>query len=67
MRALLIEDDDDVASYVSKGLKEQGYTVDIASDGKEGLGLASTESYDVMIVDRMLPKLDGLSLTRKWH
>lgn len=64
MRALLIEDDDDVASYVSKGLKEQGYTVDIASDGKEGLGLASTESYDVMIVDRMLPKLDGLSILK---
>ena len=48
----------------SKGLKEQGYTVDIASDGKEGLGLASTESYDVMIVDRMLPKLDGLSILK---
>lgn len=64
MRALLIEDDNDVASYVSKGLKEQGYTVDIASDGKEGLGLASTESYDVMIVDRMLPKLDGLSILK---
>lgn len=64
MRALLIEDDNDVASYVSKGLKEQGYTVDIASDGREGLGLASTESYDVMIVDRMLPKLDGLSILK---
>ena len=64
MRALLIEDDNDVATYVSKGLKEQGYTVDIASDGKEGLGLASTESYDVMIVDRMLPKLDGLSILK---
>ena len=64
MRALLIEDDKEVALYVSKGLKEQGFTVDVAVDGKEGLGLASTESYDVMIVDRMLPKLDGLSILK---
>jgi len=64
MRALLIEDDNEVACYVSKGLKEQGYTVDVAADGKEGLGLASTESYDVMIIDRMLPKLDGLSILK---
>ena len=64
MRALLIEDDTEVACYVSKGLKEQGYTVDVADDGRDGLGLASTESYDVMIVDRMLPKLDGLSILK---
>jgi len=49
MRALLIEDDKEVACYVSKGLKEQGFTVDVADDGRDGLGLASTETYDVMI------------------
>ena len=64
MRALLIEDDKEVACYVGKGLKEQGFTIDVATDGKEGLGLASTESYDVMIIDRMLPKLDGLSILK---
>lgn len=64
MRALLIEDDREVACYVSKGMKEQGFTVDLASDGKEGLGLASTETYDVMVIDRMLPKLDGLSILK---
>lgn len=64
MRALLIEDDPEVSSYIAKGLKEQGYTVDSALDGKEGLGLASTEQYDVMVVDRMLPKLDGLSILK---
>ena len=64
MRALLIEDDKEVACYVGKGLKEQGFTVDVAIDGKDGLGLASTESYDVMIIDRMLPKLDGLAILK---
>lgn len=64
MRALLIEDDSEVSKYIGKGLREQGYSVDSVLDGKEGLGLASTESYDVMIVDRMLPKLDGLSILK---
>lgn len=64
MRALLIEDDPEVSTHIGKGLREQGFTVDAAMDGKEGLGLASTESYDVMIVDRMLPKLDGLSILK---
>lgn len=64
MRALIIEDDPEVSAYIGKGLREQGFTVDSALDGKEGLGLASTENYDVMIVDRMLPKLDGLSILK---
>lgn len=64
MRALLIEDDHEVSTYIGKGLKEQGFSVDAALDGKEGLGLASTENYDVMIIDRMLPKLDGLSILK---
>lgn len=62
MRILIIEDDRQAAGYLAKGLKEQGYVVDLATDGKEGLHLAMTESYDVLVVDRMLPGLDGLSL-----
>ena len=50
MRALLIEDDKGTAQFVVKGLKENGFVVDCASDGKEGLYLAATEKYDVMVV-----------------
>jgi two-component system OmpR family response regulator len=64
MRVLLVEDDRDVAAYLEKGLKEQGYTVDLGKDGKTGLFLASTEQYDVMVIDRMLPELDGLAIVR---
>lgn len=62
MRLLIIEDDQEVARYLVKGLKESGHTVDHAGDGKEGLFLAMNENYDAMIVDRMLPGLDGLSI-----
>jgi two-component system OmpR family response regulator len=62
MRILIVEDDRQAAGYLAKGLKEQGYVVDLAADGKEGLHLAMSESYDVLVVDRMLPGLDGLSL-----
>ena len=64
MRILLVEDDPQMGGFIEKGLSEQGYTVDRASDGKEGLLLAATENYDALIVDRMLPKLDGLALLR---
>ena len=64
MRLLLIEDDADVAAYIDKGLGEAGHTVDLARDGKNGLGLATTEDYDVMIIDRMLPGVDGLSIVK---
>ena len=64
MRILLIEDDTAVADYIGKGLDELGYTVDIARDGKEGLFLATSETYDAMIVDRMLPQVDGLTLVQ---
>lgn len=64
MRILLIEDDTAVADYIGKGLDELGYTVDIARDGKEGLFLATSEPYDAMIVDRMLPQVDGLTLVQ---
>ena len=64
MRVLLIEDDNQLASYLLKALGEVGMVVDRAADGKDGLFLAAGESYDVMIVDRMLPNLDGLSILR---
>jgi heavy metal response regulator len=62
MRALIIEDDQTIADFVARGLREAGFAVDIASDGEEGLTLAADEPYDVAIVDLMLPKRDGLSV-----
>jgi two-component system OmpR family response regulator len=64
VRILVIEDDKAVAKYIGKGLDELGYTVDIASDGKEGLFLATSETYDALIVDRMLPHIDGLTVVQ---
>ncbi len=65
MHILLIEDDINAASYVIKGLKESGHVVDHASDGEEGMELSLALRFDVIIIDRMLPKLDGLSLIKK--
>ncbi|QHI95990.1 response regulator [Aristophania vespae] len=63
MRILLVEDDPTVRSYVSKGLKEAGHNVDETENGKDGLFLAVSESYDVIILDRMLPGgIDGLRI-----
>jgi two-component system OmpR family response regulator len=62
MRVLLIEDDREAARYLTKGLAESGHVVDHAEDGPRGLVLASSESYDVLVVDRMLPGLDGLAI-----
>jgi len=62
MHILIIEDDTEAASYLIKGLSESGHVVVHAADGKEGLGQALTGGFDVMIVDRMLPSLDGLSI-----
>lgn len=64
MRVLVIEDDKDVAAYLVNGLKESDNVVDHAADGKDGLLLAASESYDVMIIDRMLPSMDGLSIIK---
>lgn len=64
MRILLIEDDQQAASYLVKGLAESGYVIDHAADGEQGLNLALSETYDILVVDRMLPKRDGLSLIR---
>ncbi|CAA0081549.1 response regulator transcription factor [Zhongshania aliphaticivorans] len=62
MRVLLIEDDASVAEYIVKGLRESGYQVEHAADGKTGLVKATTEQYDALIVDRMLPHVDGLTI-----
>lgn len=65
MRLLIIEDDAKISSYLAKGLREAGYAVDVAPDGVEGLHLALVESYDAMIVDLMMPGLDGLTLIER--
>ncbi len=65
MRILIIEDDARVAGFVSKGLRQEGFAVDCAANGEDGLHLASTEPYDALIVDIMLPKLDGITLTKQ--
>jgi heavy metal response regulator len=62
MRSLIIEDDQTIADFVARGLREAGFAVDVAADGEAGLELASSEPYDVAIVDLMLPKKDGLSV-----
>ena len=64
MKILIIEDDTQTRDYVSTGLKEAGHTVDSARDGYEGLLLAKDGGYDLLIVDRMLPHLDGLTLVK---
>ena len=65
MRILVIEDEKKVASFIKKGLEEEYYTVDTASDGKAGLNLALSEDYDLIILDIMLPYLDGVSLLKE--
>ena len=62
MRILVVEDDDKIASFLAKGLKQSGFSVDIASDGEEALALCRSVKYDSIVLDIMLPKLDGLSV-----
>jgi two-component system OmpR family response regulator len=62
MRILIIEDDPEAAAYLVKAFREAGHLADHAADGLEGYAMARDGSYDALIVDRMLPKLDGLSL-----
>lgn len=64
MKVLVIEDDLETGAYVKKGLEEHGHVVDLAATGRDGLFLAAGEPYDVMIVDRMLPGLEGLSVVK---
>lgn len=65
MRILLVEDEKKMASFIERGLKEEGYAVDTASDGELGWEYASTNDYDVIILDWMLPKMNGLALCSK--
>jgi two-component system OmpR family response regulator len=64
MRILVIEDDNDTAAYVTNGLTEEGHSVELLTDGRDGLSQAMGEEYDMLVVDRMLPGLDGLSVVR---
>jgi two-component system OmpR family response regulator len=64
VKILLVEDDRQTADYIAKGLREHGHVVDKTDNGRDGLYMATGEPYDVMIVDRNLPKMDGLSLVK---
>jgi len=64
MKFLLIEDDSEVAGYVMKGLEDKGHDVDSAADGLQGLHLCMSEKYDLIIADRRLPGMDGLSIVK---
>jgi two-component system OmpR family response regulator len=64
MRILVIEDEKDVADYIAKGLRETGHVADVTHDGKEGLLMATTGDYPIIILDRMLPNLDGITILK---
>ena len=64
MKILMIEDDQHTSAYVAKALREHGHVVDHSASGREGLLLASAGDYDVMVIDRMLPGLDGLAIVK---
>ncbi|MEX0805670.1 MAG: response regulator [Candidatus Binatia bacterium] len=65
MRILVVEDDKKIGSFVTRGLKEAGFVVDRAEDGASGLDLALAATYDAIIMDLMLPRLDGLSIVEE--
>jgi DNA-binding response OmpR family regulator len=64
MRILVIEDEKHIASFVKQGLKEEGYAVDVAHDGEKGYFLAGTEPYDLIVLDIMIPKIDGVTVCK---
>ncbi|MGE3711885.1 MAG: response regulator transcription factor, partial [Hyphomicrobiaceae bacterium] len=64
MKILVIEDDQETADYIRKGLEQHGFVVDTAANGRDGLYLAASESFDVIVADRRLPGLDGLSIVK---
>ena len=64
MRVLVVEDQERIASFIGKGLKEQGFVVDVSNDGDDGYALALTEPYDAIVLDVMLPGRDGLSILK---
>ena len=65
MRVLLVEDSERLQNYVGKGLRQAGYAVDVAGDGEQGLWLATENEYDAIILDVMLPKLDGITVLKR--
>ena len=65
MRILLVEDEKKMASFIERGLKEEGYAVDVAYDGEQGWEYASANDYDVIILDVMIPKMNGFALCAK--
>lgn len=65
MRILLVEDDSSVSGFIVKGLREEQYAVDLATDGEMGLAMAETTRYDVIILDIMLPKMNGIDVCRR--
>src|ERR1700739_4202530 len=65
MRILMVEDERKVSNFVSRGLTAERFAVDIAADGQSGLELATTYAYDLIILDLMLPKMDGTQVLRK--
>ncbi|MDD5774816.1 MAG: response regulator transcription factor [Candidatus Omnitrophica bacterium] len=65
MRILLVEDEEKIASFVARGLKEARYVVDVAADGEKGLYMAEVNEYDLLILDIMLPGKDGISVCRE--
>ena len=64
MKLLVVEDDDTTGAYIARGLREEGQTVDLVANGKDALIQATSGSYDVLIVDRMLPEIDGMTLVK---
>ena len=65
MRILVVEDEKKIADFIRRGLKEEGYAVDTACDGEEGYFLAKTNEYDLILLDIMLPKIDGVTLCKR--
>jgi len=65
MRVLLVEDSKQLQKYLARGLKHKGFAVDVADDGEEGLWLAESNEYDVIVLDLMLPKIDGITVLRR--
>ena len=65
MKVLLVEDESKVANFISRGLQEEGYTVDMAPDGKKGLQYINETVYDIVLLDLMIPEIDGLELLKR--
>jgi DNA-binding response OmpR family regulator len=67
MRILVVEDDKKLSAFVTKGLKQAGYAVDLAENGDDGVRMGLNNNYDAAVIDVMLPELDGLSLIERWR